>query len=85
MQITSNVAAASESVGLNLHKENSKNLKCTTENTYVITLDGEALEDIVSFTYLDSIIGEQGGQEADVMAKIDKTRATFLQLNNIWD
>ncbi|VDO48463.1 unnamed protein product [Schistosoma margrebowiei] len=43
-----------------------------------ITLDGEALEDMKTFTYLGSIIDEHGGSDADA-------RAAYLQLKNIWN
>ncbi|VDP55553.1 unnamed protein product [Schistosoma mattheei] len=52
--------AASESVGLNIHKDKSKILKYNTQNTINITVDGEALADVKSFTYMGSIIDEQG-------------------------
>ncbi|VDP77168.1 unnamed protein product [Schistosoma curassoni] len=60
-------------------------LKYNTENTNPITLDGETLEDIESSTYLGNIIDEQGGSDAYVKVSIGKARATFLQLNNIWN
>ncbi|CAH8630689.1 unnamed protein product [Schistosoma intercalatum] len=86
MQIkTANVAAVSVSVGLNIHKGKTKVLKFKTENTNSITLDGETLEDLESFTYLGSIIDEQGGSDADVKARIGKARVAFLQLKNIWN
>ncbi|VDP62966.1 unnamed protein product [Schistosoma curassoni] len=56
-------------------------LLCTNR----ITLDGEALKDVKTFTYLGSIIDEHGGSDADVKAHIGKTGATYLQLKNIWD
>ncbi|VDO85330.1 unnamed protein product [Schistosoma curassoni] len=46
------------------------------ENSNPITLDGETLEDAESFTYLGSIIDEQGGSDAGT---------AFLQLKNIWN
>ncbi|VDP04816.1 unnamed protein product [Schistosoma curassoni] len=79
---TTSVAEASESVGLNIHKGKSKILNNNTENTKTITLDGETLE---SFTYLDSIIDEQGEPDADVKVRIGKVRAAFLQFKNIWN
>ncbi|VDP19760.1 unnamed protein product [Schistosoma margrebowiei] len=60
-------------------------LKYNTKNTNPITLDGETLEDVESFTYLGSIIDEQGGSDADVKARIGKARTEFLQLKNIWN
>ncbi|VDO74278.1 unnamed protein product [Schistosoma margrebowiei] len=50
-----------------------------------ITLDGETLENVESFTHLGSIIDEQGGSDADVKVRIGKARAAFLQLKNIWN
>ncbi|VDP61180.1 unnamed protein product [Schistosoma mattheei] len=79
------VAAVSSSVGLNIHKGKTKILKYNTENSNSITLDGEILEDLESFTYLGSIIDEQGGSDADVKAKISKARTAFIHLKNIWN
>ncbi|VDP43208.1 unnamed protein product [Schistosoma curassoni] len=57
MQIkTASVAAVSASVGLNIHKGKTNVLKFKAENNNPITLDGETLEDVESFTYLGSII-----------------------------
>ncbi|VDP48894.1 unnamed protein product [Schistosoma margrebowiei] len=50
-----------------------------------ITLDREDLEDTKTFTYLGSIIDEQGGSDADVKARICKARAPYLQMKNIWN
>ncbi|VDO52788.1 unnamed protein product [Schistosoma margrebowiei] len=60
-------------------------LKFKAENSYPITLDGETLKDVESFTYLGSIIDEQGGSDADVKARIGKAKTAFLQLENIWN
>ncbi|VDP24270.1 unnamed protein product [Schistosoma margrebowiei] len=86
MQVkTTNVAAVSESVGLNIDKGKTKVLNFKTEISNPITLDGETLEDVESFTYLESIIDEQGGSDPDVKVRIGKARTAFLQLKNIWN
>ncbi|VDP47792.1 unnamed protein product [Schistosoma margrebowiei] len=82
---TASVAAVSASVGLSIHKGKTKVLKFKAENNNPITLDGETLENVESFTYLGSIIDEQGGSDADVKARIGKARTAFLQLKNIWN
>ncbi|VDP24699.1 unnamed protein product [Schistosoma margrebowiei] len=82
---TASEAAVSASVGLSIHKEKTRVLKFKAENSNPITLDGETLEDVESFTYLGNIIDEQGGSDADVKARIGKARAAFLQLKNIWN
>ncbi|VDO84160.1 unnamed protein product [Schistosoma margrebowiei] len=80
---TTSVAEASAAVGLNIHKGNSKILRYNTACTNPVTIDGEDLEDLKTFTYLSSIIDEHGGSDADVKARIGKARAAYLQLENI--
>ncbi|VDP17886.1 unnamed protein product [Schistosoma margrebowiei] len=82
---TTSIAAASAAVGFNIHKEKSKILQYNTASTNPITIDGEDLEDVKTFTYLGSIIDEHGGSDADVKARIGKARAAYLQLRNIWN
>ncbi|VDP48524.1 unnamed protein product [Schistosoma margrebowiei] len=82
---TASVAAVSASVGLSIHEGKTKVLKFKAENSNPITHDGKTLEDVESFTYLGSIIDEQGASDADVQARIGESRAAFLQLKNIWN
>ncbi|VDP25598.1 unnamed protein product [Schistosoma margrebowiei] len=82
---TASVVAVSASVDINIHKGRTKVLEYNMANTNPITLDGKTLEDVESFTYLGNIIDEQGGSDADVKARIGKTRTAFLQLMNIWN
>ncbi|VDO99410.1 unnamed protein product [Schistosoma margrebowiei] len=82
---TTSVAAATAAVGLNIHKGKSRILRCNTTFTNPITIDGEYLEDVKTFTYLGSIIDDHGGSDADVKARIGKARAAYLQLKNIWN
>ncbi|VDP31522.1 unnamed protein product [Schistosoma margrebowiei] len=82
---TASVAAVSASVSLSIHKGKTKVPKFKAENSNSITLDGEILEDVKSFTYLGSIIDEQGDSDADVKARIGKAKTAFLQLKNIWN
>ncbi|VDP54836.1 unnamed protein product [Schistosoma margrebowiei] len=53
---TNSVAAASAAIGLNIHKGKGKVLRYNTACTNPITIDGEDLEDVKTFTYLSSII-----------------------------
>ncbi|VDP54965.1 unnamed protein product [Schistosoma margrebowiei] len=69
----------------NIHKGKAEFLKYKTEKITPITLDDETLEDVESFTYLGSIIDEQVASGEDVMARIGKARAAFLQLKNMWN
>ncbi|VDP84100.1 unnamed protein product [Schistosoma mattheei] len=82
---TISVAAASTAVGLNIYKGKYKILRYNTTCNNRITFDGEDLEDVKTFIYLDGIIDEQGGSDADVKAWIGKARAEYLQPKNIWN
>ncbi|VDO85109.1 unnamed protein product [Schistosoma margrebowiei] len=80
---TASVVVASTAVGLNIHKGKSKILRYNTACINRITLDGENLEDVKTFTYLGSMVDEHSGSDADVKAWIGKARAAHLQLKNI--
>ncbi|VDO72505.1 unnamed protein product [Schistosoma mattheei] len=62
---TASVAEAFGAMGLNIHKGKSKIFRYNTKNTYPITLDGEALEDVESPMYLVGIVDERGRSIAD--------------------
>ncbi|VDP33340.1 unnamed protein product [Schistosoma margrebowiei] len=85
LEKTNSVAAASVEVGLNIHKARSKIPRHNTACNNRITLDGDDLEDVNTFTYLDSIIDEQGECDEDMNARIGKARAVHLQLKKIWN
>ncbi|VDP40842.1 unnamed protein product [Schistosoma margrebowiei] len=80
---TNSVAAASATVGFNIHKGKSKILRYNTACINPITIDGEHLEDVKTFANLGSIIDKHGGSDADVNARISKARAAYLQLKDI--
>ncbi|VDO62872.1 unnamed protein product [Schistosoma margrebowiei] len=77
---TTSVAADSAIVGLNIHKGSSKILRYNTTRPNRLTPDGEALDDVKTFTYLVSVIDEHGGSDTDVNARVGKARAPYLQL-----
>ncbi|VDP48786.1 unnamed protein product [Schistosoma curassoni] len=85
MQETTSVVAASTAVDLNIHKEKSKILRYSTTCNNRITLDGDDLKDVKTFTYPSSIIDEHGGSDADENARIGKATAAYLQLKDIWE
>ncbi|VDP29556.1 unnamed protein product [Schistosoma margrebowiei] len=82
---TASVAAVSASVGLSIHKGKTKVLKFKTDNNNPITLDGETLENVESFTYLGSIIDEQEGSDADagILYGAETWRTTTTTINNV--
>ncbi|VDO85913.1 unnamed protein product [Schistosoma margrebowiei] len=82
---TTSVAAASAAVGFSIHKGESMIRRYNTACANRIKLVGKDLEHAKTFTYLDSITDEHGGYGADINARIDKARAAYLQLKNIWN
>ncbi|VDP64309.1 unnamed protein product [Schistosoma curassoni] len=79
------IASVSAAVDLNIRKGKSKILRYNTACTNPITINGEDLEEVRTFTYLGGIIDEHGGSDVYVKARISKARAAFPQLNNIWN
>ncbi|VDO80997.1 unnamed protein product [Schistosoma margrebowiei] len=77
------VAAALAAISLNIHEAKTRILRYITACTNPVTIDGEDLEDVKTFTNLGSIIDEQGESNADVKARIGKARSAYLQLRNI--
>ncbi|VDP82455.1 unnamed protein product [Schistosoma mattheei] len=65
----SSVAAASAAVDLNIHKGKNKILRYNIAYTNPVKIDGEDLEDVKTFTYLGSMIDEQGGSDAPSYTK----------------
>ena len=79
------MAENSAKLGLNVHREKSKVLKVNAVSTTPIMLEGRALEEIETFTYLGSIVCEQGGTDEDVKMRTIKARTAFMLLKkNIW-
>ena len=80
---TTIIATHSACLGLTMHKGKSKILK-VNNNTTPIRLEGEALEEVESSTYLGSVVDKLGGTDADVKVQIGKARAAFHQLQKVW-
>ena len=82
---TSDVAENSARLGLNIHRGKSKVLKVNACSTTPIMLEGRALEEIETFTYLGSIVDKQGGTDQDVKIRINKARTAFMLLKNVFN
>lgn len=81
---TNLVSSTAMDIGLNVNINKSKILKINSSSINSVTLNKSKLEEVQSFTYLGSIVDQQGGTDADVKARIGKARVAFIQLNNIW-
>ncbi|BFY99655.1 hypothetical protein BsWGS_02695 [Bradybaena similaris] len=78
------VSDRSAQAGLNINREKSKFLRINSSNNGPVMLNGSPLEEVQYFTYLGSIIDQQGGTDVDLKTRISKASAAFIQLKNIW-
>ncbi|VDP54196.1 unnamed protein product [Schistosoma margrebowiei] len=85
LDFADDLALLSQNATTNAGEDDQCSSSLSSTCTDSITIDGEDLEDVKTFTYLGSIIDEHGGSDADVKARIGKARAAYLQLRNIWN
>ena len=71
-------------VGLKVNPTKSKLMKVNTKDRRNIRINGENIEDVKEFTYLGSIISQDGGAFSDVKSRIHKANAVFIQLYPLW-
>ena len=62
----------SQTIGLRIHSGKSKILKVKTSGSETIMVGGSQLEEVSEFTYLGSIIDDNGGTGADIKTRIGK-------------
>ena len=77
------LSIVSNSTGLHIHSGKTKVLRINATDA-PISLQGSPVEDVESFTYLGSVINKQGGVDEDIKIRIQKARAAFIMLRNIW-
>ena len=78
------ITVEAKKVGLNINKEKTKILKLNSKNSEKITCEDSVLEEVEKFTYLGSVVGRDGGVEADIRSRIGKAQCAFNNLKNIW-
>ena len=49
-----------------------------------VKLKGNEIDEVETFTYMDSIIDKHRGTDGDVKAMTGKARGAFMQLKNHW-
>ena len=81
---TTSLASHASQVGLHIHPNNTKIPKINASSREAVKLGDNSLEEVETFTYLGSVINQQGGTDADVKTRIGKARAAFIALKNIW-
>ena len=81
---TTSPASHASQVGLQIHPNKTKILRINASSREAVKLGDNNLEEVETFTYLGSVINQQGGTDADVKTRIGKARVAFIALKNIW-
>ena len=81
---TTILATTSLGTGLRINRKKTNIISINSAINNTVTVGGEPIMEVNSFTYLGSIIDKEGGTDNDVMARIGKARTAFIILKNIW-
>ena len=74
----------SHKLGLKINNNKSKMMVINQRNPVSIYIDHEKLQTTDTFTYLGSIICEDGGTDVDIKNRINKARRAFFRLKPVW-
>ena len=80
---TARLETVSAGTGRKISRKKTELMKINSTANTSVTVGGEPIREVDSF-YLGSAIGQQGGTDRDVTARIGKARAAFVMLKNIW-
>ena len=75
---------AAAQLGLRINRQKTKLMKINTQSMEPVELEAGAIEEVNSFTYLGSIVDQQGGSEEDIRVRIGKARTAFKLLHRVW-
>jgi len=64
----------SKGTGLKINSEKTKLLRLNTSNTERVQVEGQDIEEVQSFVYLDANVSNEGGAEDDIKARLGKAR-----------
>lgn len=70
--------------GLRINIRKTKSMRLGTKVHTSFVLRGGAIEEVVEFCYLGSVVSSSGGAESDVANRIKKARQAYSVLGNIW-
>ena len=79
---TSDLYHTSVQIGLKINKQKTKILRINAGTDEPVTIEGEELGEVESFTYLGSVMDKSGGTDADVKTRIGKARSAFKTTTN---
>ena len=85
-QMTTEFEKAAAKVGLRISREKTKVMQIGRQQCQQIpiTVAQQPVEEVNQFTYLGSIISNNGDVEADINYRIGKAATTFQRMRSIW-
>ena len=84
-KMTTNLEMEAEKIGLKISAEKTKVMQIGGGRApHPITVGQQNLDDVERFTYLGSVMTEDGGAEADVNCRVGKAASVFQCLRPIW-
>ena len=73
-----------QQVGLQISKTETEVMTLNVSAPTPVLLDDQALPSTETFTYLGSIVRQDGGTNKDIQSRLSKARNAFRSLNTIW-
>ena len=77
---TSCLCDTAATVGLDINPSKTKTMHLNCKKSGPITICGNDLEDVETFTYLGAVLDMQGGTEADIKRRPALARTAFAKL-----
>jgi len=77
------LAKTSADVGLKINLMKTELIKINTTAQTPITVNGKAIREVESFTYLGGVVDGLGGSDCDIKSRIGKARTAFIMLKII--
>lgn len=74
----------SEMVGLKINQKKTEVMTLNIATPSPVKLEGKTLRDTTAFTYLGSVISNEGGAGSDIKNRLSKARSAFMTLQTAW-
>uniref|UniRef100_A0A0B7BQ07 DUF6451 domain-containing protein n=1 Tax=Arion vulgaris TaxID=1028688 RepID=A0A0B7BQ07_9EUPU len=71
-------------VGLKINQKKTEVMTLNIATPAPVKLEGKTLRDTTAFTYLGSVISNEGGAGSDIKNRLSKARSAFMTLQTIW-
>jgi hypothetical protein len=81
---TERVGRFGQQVGLKINAKKTKLMTVNIDREVKTTVSGEDIETVKRFSYLGSVITENGGAEEDILQRLSKARGAFARMGPVW-